>query len=293
MKQTIFLFLLLLQINFCWTQSIFYARANGDWNDNSAVTGTWSNASIGGAASGTVPGVLDSVVIGGGFNVTISSNSICNYLTIENTGTLTVGNSIGLEVISSFSCLSNGTLTHSGMGSNAYLHFKSGLNQLVVANGAMFNIDDIVIDALDTLTISGDGDINLTDDLNFIGNNSLVTNNLMGNLNLTGASASSLWFRPSSSGCTFINNGLINIDRYIYVQGANSSITNSGVINLTNAAYGIGMTSGDATGFLFNNLSGAILKSFCNTLITEVARLTLKSQLSLIEELLITFLLSV
>ena len=137
--------------------------------------------------------------------------------------------------------------------------FFSGAPSLIIESGFSFNLDDIIIAASDSLTISGAGDLTLTDDFSFIGSNAYVTNNLTGNFNLTGAGLSSLWYKSTSSGCTFINNGPMYCDRYLYVQGPNSTFINNSIVNLTNSAYGIGMTSGDATGTIITNqASGTI-----------------------------------
>ncbi len=252
--------LLLFSISTTNAQTTMYARSNGNWNDAAAGSGTWSTVSPGGVACGLVPTAVDVVIIDG-YTVTVAVPGDCKDLTIESGSALSIDNNRGIRFNNSgtITLKNGGSIAHSGAGSNAYFYFESGAPSMIIESGFTFNIDDIGIAANDSLTISGAGDLTLTDDFSFYAANAYVTNNLTGNFNLTGPSASSLWYKNSSSGCTFINNGPMFCDRYLYFQAPNSVFINSSTVNLTSATYGIGMTSGDATGTIITNqASGTI-----------------------------------
>lgn len=246
--------------NGTYSQTTIYARANGNWNDNTAGTGTWSTIGPSDAACSCIPTALDSVVISG-FNVTMDADGDSRSLTILSGSSLSFNNSIGLDINSEAIVTVNagGSITHGGSGSGAHIDFEAGRIAVSIALGGTFSIEDINIAANDTLTLSGAGDLTLTDDFSFIGADAYVTNNLSGDFNLTGSGASSLWFTTTSSGCTFINNGKINCDRYIAVQGINSTLINNDSIRLTNASFGVFFESSKGTGTTITNSVGGFI----------------------------------
>ena len=235
-------------------QTTLYARQSASWN----VSATWSTIGPGGAACmSCVPTALDSVVING-FAVTLDADGDCKSLNVFSGSSLTFSNGFGLDVNSgTVELQAGGTLTHSGAGSAAHLDFEAGTNQFNVAATATCQMEDINIAGSSTVTLSGAGDIDLTDDLTFIGAGGMVTNDLTGTLDFTVPGFSALKFTTASSGCTFINNGTVNIAYCLLVQGINTTITNNGTMTLPNASFGITATTGDAAGLVITNGAGA------------------------------------
>ncbi len=230
-------------------QTTVYARTTGNWSS----TNTWSTVGPSGATCGCIPGVLDSVVVNGR-TVTVDMNADARSVYVLGASTLTFNNSMGLDINAGHLQVdAGGSVTHGGTGSAAHIDFETGNNVLTIASGATCNTEDVEVAANATLVMKGAGDFTLTDDFAYMGTGSLVTNNLTGNFNLTGAGVSSLWFQTSGGSSKFINNGTVNVDRWIFVQAANDTVINNGTINLTNASFGISMNTSANGTYIRNN----------------------------------------
>ncbi|MBA3705271.1 MAG: hypothetical protein H0W84_05055, partial [Bacteroidetes bacterium] len=90
-----------------------YSRKTGNWTDNSA-TGTWSTASLGGAACSCVPSSTDNVIIGGSNTITydVASATTINALQVNVSSKLTITASRILTINTSVTL--NGTIDGAG-----------------------------------------------------------------------------------------------------------------------------------------------------------------------------------
>ncbi|MEM9024986.1 MAG: hypothetical protein AAGB22_14670, partial [Bacteroidota bacterium] len=225
--------------------AVINAVANGDWDDPT----TWdSNPSI--------PGAGDEVHING-FTVDVDANADCFSLDIYNGSSLRFMANVGLD-------LNGGNITVYSGGSidrnstTAHHDFdNSATDSVIVQSTGTITIEDIQINAAVNLVLFGAGSITLSDDLLFQTSKATVTNNMSGSLNLTGANSSSVWFTNLSDTCTFINLQTMTVSRYLYIESAGNTVTNSGSIDFNNSSFGIFITNGDGDGTTMSN-SGTI-----------------------------------
>jgi hypothetical protein len=91
MKKLLQLLFIALLLSFKSIAATYYSRASGDF----ALAATWSSVSCAGAASATIPGVADSVVICNGFTVSVVSSLTVKSVTVLAGGTLDNGPTAG------------------------------------------------------------------------------------------------------------------------------------------------------------------------------------------------------
>ena len=243
----LFSLICLMQVKVSGQQTLF-ARQTGDWSNGS----TWSTTA-GGTACGCTPTSLDSVVIQG-VDVTLDVNGACKSLNLTTASTLTIANGFGLDLYNGHLMVqAGGVLNHSGFGSNAHVAFESGTCSVNVALGATFETEDLFLANNVNVTLNGAGGITLTDDIRYNGAGSSLTNNLTGKLDLSQPNGSSIVFTPSSSNCIFTNNGTVDIQFYLLIQGANTQVINRGTLNLPTNGSEILLTGGDAAGTVISN----------------------------------------
>jgi hypothetical protein len=236
-------------------QSTLFARTSGNWSNADPTNGTWSIVGIGGAACACTPSAIDSVVVGT-YTVTVDVDGDCKSLTVLGNGTLSINNNRGVDINNSGAVwvLTDGTVSHSGLGSNAHIDFEAGGNSLLTLDSACaFSLDDLYVENADTLEVAGKGDLTLTDDFFLNGTNCFVTNNLEGEMKLIGTDNSSVWFRPAASNCTFINNGKLTVDRYLYFESTGHHFINNDTVILSRSSRGISLIGNTADNTVFDN----------------------------------------
>lgn len=148
----------------------YYSRTSASWDDNS----TWSYERIGGAACNCIPNEDGSVFIGGGHNITLSSDAAVNEVFIENTGTLSY--SLGNTELALGETLQveSGAMLDRNNQENTSLRFTA-VSNFNIADGATVNIGGVVVDATAQTTINrlglagtaqivSNGDVSLSSD---------------------------------------------------------------------------------------------------------------------------------
>ncbi len=105
--------------------TIYYSRANGNWN----ATTTWSNTGHTGAASGSIPGANDIVIVGNNNTVTLTQDENCASLQIESGAVLDVTSWTGstFSIVLNHSSGNNGLIrVHQTSPSVSLFTFPSG-----------------------------------------------------------------------------------------------------------------------------------------------------------------------
>src|SRR6478736_2592911 len=156
MKSLFGLWILLLCafISFDSLGQIYYTRLSGNWNDPS----TWSQVGFAGAAATSFPTAGSVVNVGGGFTVTVNTNSACASLIYQ--GNTTSNNSVSLN--EGFNLTVSGPIDLANGGSTNGV----GVNVLAVGDGTLFANGSINFIngggfGADTLAIAG-GTANIT-----------------------------------------------------------------------------------------------------------------------------------
>lgn len=252
MKKKVLLLTLttLLSTALLHAQTTLYARANSTWNNNHPSNGTWSTLGPNGPSCNCIPTDDDSVIIDG-YNVLMSNNGSTQHLTITAGSALTISNNSTLSIHNSGNLLlqSGGSIIHSGAGSNARFQYMAGNYTITVEDGFNFSVDDILIEDNVSLTFLGAGNITLTNDISFEGNNSIAANNTSGAITVN----RDIWFEPGFSNNQFINNGFLIINDDISLNGTNNGVVNNDTIILNDDVSLLGSFC-----FINNNISGII-----------------------------------
>ncbi|MBN2522518.1 MAG: G8 domain-containing protein, partial [Bacteroidales bacterium] len=206
-------------------------------NYSSVKTGNWNDPATWGSAS--VPASADNAVVNNGHTVTITASVLVTNLTVNSGGIVTISNPRYLTIRNGGTLIVNSgaSIDHTGTG---YLQFEGSYDFGLVVNGTgNVDIEELCINSINTLTISGSGSIDIRDDLEFRGDNATVINNLSGGITLHsgGVTGSNLLFNVSYPGSSnhLTNNGTIVMetgggDGIIYFNGSNSTVTNNGTI---------------------------------------------------------------
>ena len=248
-----------------------FSTANSDWDDRT----TWSTIALGGATCNCTPNDESTVTIGDGNTVDLNVDSDVENITIENTGTLqwTAAN-IELNITNGGTATidSGGTMDENGQ-SEADLDFNATGSSLVVNDATSgLSIENIYVFSGGTLSISGNGLIDLSGEFFINSSNSAITNNFTGTFNVT----DDIQFVSGFSNSSFVNNGTITITDDLFFDNDNCTFTNNGTISyddvnvnnstddgnvITNSATGtmnIGDEISTANGNLTINNSGII-----------------------------------
>lgn len=205
-----------------------YSRANGDWDDGN----NWSAIALGGLSCNCFPDETTPALVGNSNTINLNIDGEVNDLTILNTGTiLYTNNTVELNVSNDgiLTVNSGGTLDENGR-TDADVDFEggSGTSQFVVNSGSTVSIENLYMFGTNALTISGDGNINISDALQFSSGGTITNDN-------TGTIDIGLDFNFNADNGTFNNNGTIDIgDDIVFNNGDQSnSLTNTGSITVT------------------------------------------------------------
>lgn len=250
-----------------------YSRKNGNWDDASAGNGTWSVVGLGGASCDCTPLTTDYVIIGNSNTVNINVAATAGGIEVQNTGTLQwTASGIDLNVDRGILQVDAGGSINRNGQTGVQIDFDRGILNTFVNNGTVTAEDIDLTVANITLTISGSGSINLTDDFLVTQDNIEITNDLTGSFVI----GDDLIF--SEDVCSFINNQTLTItsdissaantdDDNVFtnstgailnVSGFNPNdadfdIFNSGIVNQSG-----NFTNISATDTNFDNLAGGV-----------------------------------
>ncbi|MBI4646689.1 MAG: G8 domain-containing protein, partial [Bacteroidia bacterium] len=128
----------------------YYSKATGNWGD----AGTWGTAC--GSGSGAVPTSADDVVICSGHTITVNvSGAVCNTLTINSSGTVTISTAGGGKDLTVNTTLQiDGTLTI-GNAANRFLDAKGDV--IIGSTGILDNQRKFIMYAGKIFRILGSG----------------------------------------------------------------------------------------------------------------------------------------
>ena len=213
-----------------------YAIRNGNWNDPS----TWSYTS-GGPTCSCLPNQLSNTRIDG-YAVTLADEGYTHNLSVYNGSELNCSvDDINLRLYgnATLDVKSGGKISVTGASNVAFNQWNSRyVDQDQVRSGiglgevnAIINVDDptglqlheLAFDAAGTYTIRGNGNIELSDDLD-INNEAEVTNNLAGELRITES------LPLGYPTITFTNNGRIKIANQLRYEHSDSHFINNGTL---------------------------------------------------------------
>lgn len=195
-----------------FAQTTLYSRKTGNWDDGTAVTGTWSLLGHAGLACGCTPSATSTVIIGAGHTVTYRSatpaSTTIAALTVNDTGggTLTFGNA--------------GAATTLIVTGDVTVNASGVLQAGAAPSGAH------------TLTVRGE----------VVNNGTINLNRTNYTLNFNGATAKTL----SGTGTTSLLNLTLNTTASANVN-INQSITINGVLNFAANGLMVVNTSSNVT----------------------------------------------
>jgi hypothetical protein len=244
----------------------FYSRASTTWS----TTTTWSAAGCGGSSAAQVPPAGVNVVICDGNTVTLDTNSAnIASLTIQSTGTLTLGNSNTTRTLTVAGNIDNSGLLQ--YGSNTGDHAISVGGQFI--NSGTFTHIDNTSGGARSLTVTGL--LNNSGTFTFAGranNGEIITVNANGGLTNSGTlqvNVNSNNTHALNVGGNFTNNGTVQ-----FAPDGDSLVN---VVFNGSAAQSITGTAAGTTTFYnatLNNSSGLTLTGSHNMAVSNVLTLT-------------------
>lgn len=218
----LFFILFLLSFSSILQAQIISTGTGGDWS----ISSTWQN--------GVVPVAGDDVIITNGTNVTISSATSCNSLTIN--GTLSISGSNTLAVNGDWT--NNGTFT----ANTSAVNF-TGTGNVTISGSSTSAFHDIIInkgtDVNSIIEANGGGALSNTGSLTIIHGLFKMTT---GTFKFGGNSLVTI---PASGGI-WVNGAIFNSGDY--------SITNEGLIRVTTGIANFGTQSGNSVHTQFNGV---------------------------------------
>jgi hypothetical protein len=223
----------------------YYSRNNGDWT----TLTNWSVNGFLGAVCNCYPdqaGYPAKVKIGNGNTININGTGRAAVIEVDAGSTLQwTNNNASLKMLRGGTLLNNGTVRVQTGVTNAQLDIDEQFTYGLINNGS-FTLEDIEINALSTLNLSGSAPIQLTDDLIFNVGGGTINN--LGTFNI----ASEI-LANGNNDITLNNNngGTLNMANIVAANG-DVAINNSGTINQSGT-----FTTVDA-GSAFTNLATGV-----------------------------------
>jgi gliding motility-associated-like protein len=217
-----------------WGQDEFRSKRSGVWDGMGPMNSVWERWNGSDWVNGAqLPDENSTVTILNGDTITLGSDESIKNLTIEDGGQLNLnGKSLTAENSGTITIDDGGSLIGTSQTVDVdLLIFNSGTYNLIV-NDATTGVDIGEMRFKGSVTISGDGIINIWDDFQFESSNITVTNNLTGAITLSN-----------------------NSNSYIFFTGANSSfLINDGVIICNNPSGGIAFNTISSNTIINNHI---------------------------------------
>ncbi len=253
-------FLLLILWPFLGSSATYFSRVNGNWNSPS----TWSTVSCSGAASATIPGAADNVIICSGRTVTMNgAPGTCLSLTINGiaswSSVLTTNVGAGGLVLNNGSSIT-GTVTGSLIVSGP----------MTVVAGASISIGRVILNVSGLTSINGTFNDNNTGgsntfanlDLNSTGsfsNTAAETYTITGNLNTYGGDFLATGATPIFNilGNFNVVSGICDLSRIRITVSGNTTISGTLAINSTRGTKTFNNFTVTASGFFNSTVSEA------------------------------------
>ncbi|MDY0099394.1 MAG: hypothetical protein RBR81_09340, partial [Bacteroidales bacterium] len=213
-------------------QTTYTSVQNGPWHDDA----TWSGTGV--------PGTNDVAIIEN-YTVTIYpplfwSDANVNKLIIKPSGKLEFGiipffsflpSCLYVNDADGFIQVDNGGIINGGIG-NSYIRYRTSNDQQLIVNGSVTNVGWLdFTNSGSTISISGNGNINIRNDIRLTNNNNItVINSLAGSLSVGGD------IILEKNNCEFINNvtGNISVGRDLVFKELNCEFINNGALNILN-----------------------------------------------------------
>jgi len=229
---------------------ILYARVDGDWNSGSS----WSYEGPGGASCTCIPGATSSVIIDG-YTINMNTSGNVQNLTITDDGELIwTANSVTLAVNNGGRVLiQSGGLMDGDSHTNAYFGFQTGAFTYeleVNGTGTALDVSDFWIMDDATVNVTGTGDINIYNNMQFAGDDAVLNNNSTGTISITDR----LTFGAGDRDNVLTNNGTISIGDGIRFRDNDNTIINNGTISLDRI-----FLDGGTSGNVLTNSAGATI----------------------------------
>ncbi len=225
-----------------------FSIGNSTWSD----TNNWSSTSSG-PACGCLPTAFTGITIQSGHTIDIDGSYSVNGITVESTGTLRWINGGGdLAVSGDVTINSGGEISANGQ-TTAVLDFSGASNIIVNDVSTGLSLETFHVSGSDAIVnISGNGLIQINNDILIEGNNHNITNDFTGTFTVT----NEFHFGAASTGNTFTNNQTITIGTDILFNDDDCSVVNNGTISLGDDVLVSG--NNDINNSITNN-SGAII----------------------------------